>query len=166
MSSTPQIAADSVVSIHYTLTLDSGDEVDSSRGGEPLLYLHGHGNIVPGLEEELLTRGVGDKFMVTVPAAKGYGERKDDASRRVPRTAFPKGAKLQPGMQFGVQGDDGDVRPVWIVKVEKDEVELDLNHPLAGETLHFQVEVLEVRSATPDELKHGHPHGPGGHHHH
>lgn len=165
MKTPQQIGADAVVAIHYTLTLDSGDQVDTSRGGEPLLYLHGHGNIVPGLEEQLATHRAGDRLMVSVPAAKGYGERQDDATRRVPRSAFPKGADLQPGMQFGVQDDEGGVQPVWIASVETGEVVLDLNHPLAGETLHFEVEVVEVRTATADELRHGHPHGPGGHHH-
>jgi len=163
--SSPQIAADTVVAIHYTLTLDSGDEVDSSRGAEPLLYLHGHGNIVPGLESELATHQVGDRLMVSVPAEQGYGEREDEATQRVPRSAFPAAADLQPGMQFGVQDDAGNVRPVWVVEVEADAVVLDLNHPLAGETLHFEVEVVSIRPATPEELRHGHPHGPGGHHH-
>ncbi|MEZ5962718.1 MAG: peptidylprolyl isomerase [Planctomycetota bacterium] len=166
MTDPQEIAKDAVVAIHYTLTLDSGDEVDSSKGGDPLLYLHGHGNIVPGLEAQLVTRRVGDRMMVSVPAADGYGEREGDATQRVPRNAFPKGADLQPGMQFGVQDEAGNVRPVWIAAVEGDEVELDMNHPLAGETLHFEVEVVSIRAATKEELHHGHPHGPGGHHHH
>lgn len=166
MTSLQQIAADSVVAIHYTLTLDSGDEVDSSRGAEPLVYLHGHGNIVPGLESQLATHRVGDRLMVTVAAADGYGARADDAVQRVPRSSFPKGADLEPGMQFGVQDEGGNVRPVWIAEVDGDAVVLDLNHPLAGENLHFEVEVVSIRGATPEELRHGHPHGPGGHHHH
>lgn len=166
MSNAQRIADNKVVAIHYTLTLDSGDQVDSSRGGEPLLYLHGFGNIVPGLEEQLVTHPVGAKLMVSVPAAKGYGERQPDAVRKVPRTAFPKNAPLKKGMQFGVQDDEGEVVPVWVVGVEKDEVELTFDHPLAGETLHFEVEVMSIRDASKEEMQHGHPHGPGGHHHH
>ncbi len=166
MSAPQQIAKNAVVAIHYTLTLDSGDQVDSSIGGEPLLYLHGHGNIVPGLEEQLLTLEVGAKAMVSVPAAKGYGEKQPDASRRVPRNSFPKNQPIEAGMQFGVKDDDGEVVPAFVAEVLKDEVVLDFNHPLAGETLHFQIEVMSIREASKDELKHGHPHGPGGHHHH
>jgi FKBP-type peptidyl-prolyl cis-trans isomerase SlyD len=165
MTVPPKIGQDAVVAIHYTLTLDSGDEVDSSRGGEPLLYLHGHGNIVPGLEEQLATLQVGAKAMVSVPAAKGYGEKQPDATRRVPRSSFPKNQPIEQGMQFGVKDDDGDVVPVFVSAVHNDEVVLDFNHPLAGETLHFEIEVMSIRAATKDELKHGHPHGPGGHHH-
>jgi FKBP-type peptidyl-prolyl cis-trans isomerase SlyD len=161
-----RIADGTVVAIHYTLTLDSGDEVDSSRGGEPLVYLHGQGNIVPGLERQLATHGVGDKLMATVQPKDGYGERDPDSRKRVPRTAFPAGAPLQKGMSFGVQNDDGEVVPVWIDAVEKDAVVLDFSHPLAGEVLHFEIEVLSIRAATSEEIEHGHPHGPGGHHHH
>ncbi len=165
MTEAARIADGTVVGIHYTLTLANGEEVDSSIGGEPLLYLHGQGNIVPGLESQLATRVVGDKLMATVPAKDGYGERQPDGLKTVPRTAFPKGTPLEPGMSFGVQNDDGQVVPVWIHKVDKAEVELDFNHPLSGEVLHFQVEVVSIRAATKDEVKHGHPHGPGGHHH-
>ncbi|HLU40527.1 MAG TPA: peptidylprolyl isomerase, partial [Planctomycetota bacterium] len=163
MSSPQQIAADTVVGIHYTLTLDSGAQVDSSVGGEPLLYLHGHGNIVPGLEAELTSHKVGDRVMVTVPPAKGYGERQPNATQAVPRHAFPPGETPRPGMQFGIRDEDGDVVPVWVAKVTKDEIVLDFNHPLAGENLHFEVEVVSIRGATQEELRHGHPHGPHGH---
>lgn len=166
MSSPQQIAGDSVVAIHYTLTLDSGDQVDSSRGGEPLLYLHGHGNIVPGLEAELVTHAVGDRLMVSVPPAQGYGERQADATRKVPRDAFPADESLQAGMQFGVRDERGEVVPVWVAEVATDGVLLDFNHPLAGETLHFEVEVMAIRAATKEELQHGHPHGLHGHDHH
>ncbi len=165
MASNEQITDGKVVAIHYTLTLANGEQVDSSVGGEPLLYLHGQGNIVPGLERQLTTRAVGDKLMATVAAKDGYGERQADGQKRVPRSAFPKGAPLKQGMSFGVQNDDGEVVPVWIDSVEKDEVVLDFNHPLAGEVLHFQVEVVSIRAATKEEMSHGHPHGPGGHHH-
>jgi FKBP-type peptidyl-prolyl cis-trans isomerase SlyD len=153
-----------VVSIHYTLRDDDGDVVDSSSGGEPLEYLHGAGNIVPGLEAAMAGKQVGESFQVTVAPADGYGEVVGDP-RAVPRSAFPADAELEPGSQFFVRGPDGDPLPVWVVGVDGDEVLLDANHPLAGENLHFEIEVVGVRVATEEELEHGHPHGPDGHEH-
>ena len=154
-----------VVTIHYTLRDDDGDVVDSSIGGEPLEYLHGAGNIVPGLENALAGKGIGDTLKVTVAPADGYGEKQGEP-RRVPRDAIPKDADLEEGMQLFVRGPDGEPFPVWVVAVADDHVMLDANHPLAGENLHFEVEVTAVRAATKEEVEHGHPHGPGGHHHH
>jgi FKBP-type peptidyl-prolyl cis-trans isomerase SlyD len=166
MTTTPQAAADgTVVSIHYTLRDDDGDVIDSSVDSEPLDYLHGAGNIVPGLEAAMEGKAVGAKFKVTVPPADGYGERGPDP-KPVPRSAFPDDMELEPGTQLFVRGPDGEPFPVWIAGVSDEDVMLDQNHPLAGATLHFEVEVLSVRAATKDELEHGHPHGPDGHGHH
>lgn len=154
-----------VVTLHYTLKLDSGQAIDSSRSGEPLKYLHGANNIVPGLEEALAGKAAGDKIDVTVPADKAYGPRNPQAHQVVPRSAFPPDVELEPGMQFGVRDEQGRVMPVWVTQVGEEQVTIDLNHPLAGETLHFDVEVMEVRDATAEESAHGHPHGPGGHSH-
>ena len=166
MTTTPQAAADgTVVSIHYTLRDDDGDVIDSSVDSEPLDYLHGAGNIVPGLEAAREGKAVGAKFKVTVPPADGYGERGPDP-KPVPRSAFPDDMELEPGTQLFVRGPDGEPFPVWIAGVSDEDVMLDQNHPLAGATLHFEVEVLSVRAATKDELEHGHPHGPDGHGHH
>jgi FKBP-type peptidyl-prolyl cis-trans isomerase SlyD len=154
-----------VVTIHYTLKDDDGDVVDSSSGGEPLEYLHGAGNIVPGLEAAMSGKTVGDKFKVTVAPADGYGEVVGDGPRPVPKSAFPDDVELEEGMQFFVRGPDDEPFPVWVVGMKGDQVLIDANHPLAGENLHFEVEVMNVRAATKEEVEHGHPHGPGGHHH-
>lgn len=160
-----QIAAHKVVTIHYTLTNDDGDLLDSSEGQEPLTYLHGMGNIIAGLETALTGRGVGDKFSVSVAPADGYGERDNDMVQSVPKASFQGVDEILPGMQFQAQSPEG-VQLVTVIDVDGDEVILDGNHPMAGLTLNFAVEVTGVRDATPEELDHGHVHGPGGHHHH
>ncbi len=159
------VAAGKVVSIHYTLTDDAGVTIDSSQGGAPLAYLHGAGNIVPGLESGIAGRGIGDHFRVDVAPENGYGVRNPKGIDRVPRDAFPPDIELEPGMQFSAENERGDVVTTWIHSVEGDHVTIDLNHPLAGKTLHFQVTVAAIRDATREEMTHGHPHGPGGHHH-
>lgn len=160
-----QIAHQKVVSIHYTLTNVDGDIIDSSEGSEPLSYLHGFGNIIPGLENALTGRKVGDRFTVSVAPAEGYGERDDGMIQSVPRNAFQGVDEIQPGMQFQAQSPEG-MQLVTVIGVEEDEVILDGNHPMAGLTLNFAVEITDVRDATHEELDHGHVHGPGGHHHH
>jgi FKBP-type peptidyl-prolyl cis-trans isomerase SlyD len=155
-----------VVTIHYTLRDDEGDILDTSSGSEPLEYLHGGGNIVPGLENAMAGKAAGDKFKVTVAPGEGYGDVQGDGPRKVPRTAFPPDAELEEGMQLFVRGPDGEPFPVWVVAIHDDHVLLDANHPLAGENLHFEVEVVSMRDATKEEVEHGHPHGPGRHHHH
>ena len=160
------IAADTVVGLHYTLTNDAGDVLDSSSGSDPLYYLHGHDNIVPGLERKLTGRKVGEKMKVEVQPADGYGERDPRGEQKVPREAFPPGVELEAGMQLALRDPSGAIVPIWIAKVEGDVVHVALNHPLAGEILHFDVEVISIRAATSDELEHGHPHGPDGHGHH
>jgi len=159
-----QIAQDTVVSIHYTLTDDAGETVDSSAGGDPLFYLHGNGNLVPGLENALEGKQAGDKIKVTVAPADGYGEYDKQLVQRVPRRAFKGVADVKTGMQFQVQSDQGP-RSVTVTNVAGDMVTVDGNHPLAGKNLNFAVEVMEVRKPSEEELAHGHVHGPGGHHH-
>jgi FKBP-type peptidyl-prolyl cis-trans isomerase SlyD len=160
-----KIGEDKVVSIHYTLTDSGGSVLDSSSGNEPLLYLHGAGNIIPGLESALEGKVSGDKLSVTVEPEQGYGTRDERLVQAVPRSAFKGVEQLAPGMQFQAQGPQG-TRLVVITQVTSDIVTVDANHPLAGQTLHFEVEVTEVREATSEELEHGQVHGPGGHHHH
>jgi FKBP-type peptidyl-prolyl cis-trans isomerase SlyD len=160
------IASGKVVSIHYTLKDDAGNVVDSSSGGEPLTYLHGGGNIIPGLESGLEGATVGSSKQVVVPPGAGYGEKSGPPPQTVPRGAFPAGVDIEAGMQFGVEGPGGQPIPVWVLSVDDNEVTLSFDHPLAGQSLHFDVTVMEVRDASPEELQHGHPHGPGGHHHH
>lgn len=159
-----QIAQDTVVSIHYTLTDDAGETVDTSVGSEPLFYLHGNGNLVPGLEHALEGKSVGDKINVKVAPADGYGEYDKKMVQRVPRRSFKGVADVKPGMQFQVQSEHGP-QSVTVTHVTGDMVTVDANHPLAGKNLNFAVEVLEVRSPSDEELAHGHVHGPGGHHH-
>ncbi len=163
------VEQDKVILIHYTLTDDDGNVLDTSReeGGDPLPYLHGHQNIVPGLEAGLAGKAVGDKLVVDVPPEQGYGLRHDDDAQPVPRTAFPAEVDIQPEMSFFAEAPDGSPVQVFVVKVEEDTVYLDTNHPLAGKTLHFDVEIVGVRDPHPSELDHGHPHGiHGGEHHH
>jgi FKBP-type peptidyl-prolyl cis-trans isomerase SlyD len=159
-----KIAHEKVVSIHYTLTNKEGTVLDSSSGSDPLAYLHGFGNIIPGLENALEGKATGDKLSVTVEPEQGYGARDERLVQAVPRSAFKGVEELSPGMQFQAQGPQG-TRLVVVTQVADDEVTVDANHPLAGQTLHFDVEVSEVRDATAEELEHGHVHGPGGHHH-
>jgi FKBP-type peptidyl-prolyl cis-trans isomerase SlyD len=153
-----------VVQIHYSLST-GGQPLESSRGGEPLTYLHGAQNIIPGLEKAIAGRGPGETLSVDVPPAEGYGERNRPERQEVPRVAFPPNVEIQAGMRF-VTESDGEAVPVWVDEVTEDTVYIDFNHPLAGHTLRFDVEVLTVRDATQEEVTHGHPHGPGGHHHH
>lgn len=161
----PAIANGHVVTIHYRLTLDDGSIADESFGGEPLAYLHGAHNIVPGLERELAGKKIGDTCEVTVAPADGYGEYDPAAEQTVKKTAFPPEVKLEVGMSFQTRGRNGQPVPVWIRSVKGDDVIVTSNHPLSGQNLNFKVEVKDVRRATNEEKKHGHVHGPGGHHH-
>jgi len=159
-----QIAEKTVVSIHYTLTNAEGETLDSSNGQDPLAYLHGAGNIIPGLENALVGKTVGDSLQVTVEPEEGYGPVRDELVQDVDRSAFSGIEDIQTGMQFMAQTPWGE-QPVTVVKVEGDSITLDGNHPLAGQTLTFDVEVVEIRDATDEEVEHGHAHGAGGHHH-
>lgn len=159
-----QIADRCVAYFHYTLTNDAGDVLDSSNGRDPLPYLHGKGNIVPGLEKALAGKTVGDKLDVVVAPEEGYGPRIDSLVQIVPKAAFQGVDKLEPGMQFQAESNMGPVSVV-VTAIDGDNVTVDGNHPLAGETLHFAVEITEVREASVEEVLHGHVHGVGGHHH-
>lgn len=163
--SSDHVTANKAVAIHFTLTLDSGEVVDSSDGQEPLLYLQGHGNVVPGLEQALEGKTVGEKITVVVPPADGFGERHPAGVQEVPRSDFPDDVEFEVGMQFAFEGEEEEVAPGWVTAFTDDTVTIDLNHPLAGQCLHFDVEIAEIRDATTVELEHGHPHGPGGHDH-
>lgn len=160
---------DGVVALfHYTLTGDDGEVLDSSRErGQPLPYLHGAHNIVPGLENELAGKAVGDTLKVTVAPEQGYGPHNGMDPQPVPRGEFPTEIPLQAGVQIMAQGPDGQPFPLWIHHADDEHVFLDSNHPMAGKTLHFDVEIMRIRAATDDEKAHGHPHGPDGtaHHH-
>lgn len=159
-----QIADNTVVSIHYTLTGDDGAVIDSSSGRDPLAYLHGAHNIVEGLENALTGRAAGDKLDVKVKPEEGYGVHHAGLVQTLPRSAFQGVDELEPGMQFGAQGPRGPMT-VFITKVEGDDVTVDGNHPLAGKNLNFAIEIVAVRAASAEELSHGHVHGAGGHHH-
>lgn len=159
-----QITTDVVALIEYTLTNDKGEELDSSVGNEPLGYLHGAGNIIPGLERALEGKVKGDALKVTVSPAEGYGEKEEALLQEVPRDMFQGVDQIEVGMQFHAQTDHG-MQVITVAKVDGDKVTVDGNHPLAGETLHFDVKVIDVRAATQEELDHGHVHGHGGHHH-
>ncbi len=158
------IEANHVVSIHYTLKGDAGEVIDSSAGGEPLAYLHGHGNLVPGLERELTGKNAGDKLQVRISPADGYGEYDPQLVQRVPRRALKGVGNVRVGMRLHAQTDHGP-KPVTVTQITGDMVTLDGNHPLAGKNLNFDVEIAAVRAATEEELSHGHVHGAGGHHH-
>lgn len=158
------IAQNSVVSIHYTLKDDAGEVIDSSAGGDALTYLHGHGNLVAGLERALDGKNPGEKLHVKIEPADGYGEYNDELVQKVPRRTLKGISNLKVGMRLHAQTAQG-ARAVTVTQILGDMVTLDANHPLAGQALNFDIEVTEVREATAEELEHGHVHGPGGHHH-
>jgi len=158
-----QIAQHTVASFTYRLTDDSGALIDGSEG-EPLVYIHGTHSIIPGLEQALEGKRSGDALQVRLPPELAYGERDEDLVQEVSRDELPAEAEIEVGAQFHAESEEGQ-HILTVVGVDGDSVRLDANHPLAGKTLHFEVQVVSVRAATPEELKHGHAHGPGGHHH-
>lgn len=158
------VGQNTVVQIHYTLTSDAGETLDSSAGGEPLAYLHGRGNLIQGLESQLEGRATGDALKVRVAPADAYGEVDPDLVQDVPRSAFSGIDTIEVGMRFQAPTSRGP-RVAVVTGVSKETIRLDANHPLAGQHLNFAVEIVEVRAATMEELAHGHVHGPGGHHH-
>ena len=163
-----KIEKDRVVRFHYTLSDGGaagqpGDSLETSKDREPVAILAGHGNIIPGLEKAMEGREAGESFSVDVPAAEAYGERRDNLTQRVPKKHFGD-QRLSPGMQVVLNTNFGP-RPVTIHKVGMSVVDVDLNHPMAGRDLHFDIEVVEVREASAEEIAHGHVHGEGGHHH-
>jgi FKBP-type peptidyl-prolyl cis-trans isomerase SlyD len=159
------ISENCVASFHYTLTDASGKVLDTSEGQEPLSYLHGAGNIIPGLENALLGKAVGDKLNVTIAAAQAYGVRDDSMVQELPSNMFSGIDNIEVGMEFHAETEHG-LQVVTVTKVEGDNVTIDGNHPLAGVDLTFDVEIADIRAATEEELEHGHAHGAGGHHHH
>ena len=159
------VANNTVVVIDYTLTNDAGEVVDSSKGGEPLAYIHGIGQIIPGLENALEGKQAGDDVSVTVAPADGYGDYNEGLIQVVPRDMFQGVDTVEPGMQFHAQGPNGEMVVVTVAAVEEDSITVDGNHPLAGVQLNFAVEIMDVRDASQEEIDHGHVHGPGGHEH-
>ena len=151
-----------VVSIDYTLTLDDGEILDSSAGKDPLSYIHGLGHIIPGLENALLGKKSGEAFMVSINPEDAYGVYNEELVQKIPRTYFESGVEIVPGMQFSSGGKEGFVT---VIEVEKENIVVDGNHPLAGQKLTFDIKITNVREASSEELSHGHVHGPGGHHH-
>jgi FKBP-type peptidyl-prolyl cis-trans isomerase SlyD len=159
------ISEQCIASFHYTLTDGSGKVLDTSEGQEPLAYLHGSGNIIPGLEKALFGKTVGDKLNVSIPAAEAYGLRDDTMVQELPSNMFEGIDKIDVGMEFHAETEHG-LQVVTVTKVDGDMVYIDGNHPLAGVDLTFDVEITEVRIASEEEMEHGHAHGAGGHHHH
>ncbi|NVK38468.1 MAG: peptidylprolyl isomerase [Gammaproteobacteria bacterium] len=159
------IAENKVVTLEFTVkNAETGDVIESSEGSEPLVYLHGFNNLVPGLEAELAGKTVGDKYDVTVSPEEGYGVRDESLVQQVPKEAFQGIDNIEVGMAFTADGPQGPV-VVEVTAIEADLVTVDANHPLADVTLSFSGEVKEIRDASKEELDHGHVHGPGGHHH-
>lgn len=156
-----KIEKDRVVRFHYTVSEPGSEPLESSKEREPLAILAGRGNIIPGLDNALDGHEAGDRFGVDVPAAEAYGERRDGLTQRVPKKHFA-GQKLSPGMQVVLNTNHGP-RAVTIEKVGMSVVDVNLNHPMAGKDLHFDIEVVDVREASEEEIAHGHVHGEGGH---
>jgi FKBP-type peptidyl-prolyl cis-trans isomerase SlyD len=158
-----KIEKDRAVRFHYTVGEVGQPATESSQGGEPLAILIGHGNIIPGLENAMEGREAGETFSVDVAAVDAYGERRSGLTQRIAKKHFGE-QRLMPGMQVVLQTDYGP-RAVTIEKVGMSVVDVDLNHPMAGKNLHFDIEVVDVREASAEEIEHGHVHGDGGHHH-
>ena len=155
---------DMVVQFNYTLRDEKGDVLETNEGHDPIAYLHGHDNMMPGVEKSIEGKEVGEKFTVTLPAAETYGERNEEAEQRV-SVKHLQGAKVwKPGMRALINTDQGQ-RQVTIIKVGKFMATVDVNHPLAGRELTFDIELLDAREATAEEIAHGHAHGKGGHQH-
>ena len=158
-----KIEKDRVVRFHYTVSEVGQEPIESSKDREPLAILIGHGNIIPGLETAMMDKEAGESFGVDVKSADAYGERREGLSQRVPKKHFGN-TRLVPGQQVILQTNFGP-RAVTVEKVGMTVVDVDLNHPMAGKDLHFDVEIVEVREANEEEVQHGHVHGDGGHHH-
>ena len=156
MSESMTVSTDKVVIFDYTLSSSEGQSLESSDG-EPLVYLHGHGNLVPGLERQIEGHAAGDSFTAVVEPSEGYGDRIDEEPVAVPRTQFPPELEIEVGMQFAAEDDEGNEIPVWVIAVEQDLVLVDPNHPLAGQQLTFEIRIHEVRDATAQERTQGHP---------
>lgn len=158
------IERNTVVTFHYTLRKATDEELETSRGSDPSTYLHGANNILPGLERRMAGKAVGDVFSVSLDAANAYGERDPKRQQRLPVKHLLFKGRLRPGMLVQVNTENGQ-RPATVVKAGKFTADLDTNHPLAGQDLVFDIEVLDVRAASEEEIAHRHVHGPGGHQH-
>ncbi|GHF01304.1 FKBP-type peptidyl-prolyl cis-trans isomerase [Thalassotalea profundi] len=159
-----KITDNKVVQFHYTLKDEAGEEIENSYESDPLAYLHGHKNMIVGVENALTGKEAGEKFSVTLQPADAYGERQEDAIERVPAKHLQGATKWKPGMTAVVNTEQGQ-RQVTVVKAGRFMVTVDINPPLAGKVLTFDLEVVDVRDATDEEVEHGHAHGVGGHHH-
>ncbi len=159
------IGKHSVVEISYTLKNDAGEVLDSSEGGDPLMYLHGTHGLIQGLENELDGKKAGDAFVAVIPPELAYGEIDPDLIHSIDKSMFRGVDNIEPGMVFTAQGEHGQ-QQITVKSVEGGEVKIDGNHEMAGQTLHFDVQVVSVREATEEEIDHGHVHAPGDHHHH
>lgn len=159
-----EIANDTVVLFHYTLRNEAGDELETSRGIDPSAYLHGKNGIIPGLEKVMAGKATGDIFSATVESQDAYGSHNPDKIQRVPAKHLVFKGKLKAGMVVQLNTSEGRM-PVTVTKAGRHSADIDTNHPLAGQTLTFDVEIVDVRAATAEEITHGHAHGPGGHHH-
>ena len=160
-----RISEQKVVTMNYEVADDQGQLIDRSEEGGPLAYIHGNGQLIPGLETALEGRGKGDKVAVHVSPEQGYGERDEEGVQTVARNQFDDSVEIEVGMQFEAQDDDEGHQIVTVAAVDGENITLDTNHPLAGKNLRFKVEILDVRDASTEELSHGHVHGPGGHDH-
>ena len=160
------IVKNSVATLHYILKDNDGEILDTADENNPFLYMHGVGGMIPGLEKALENAAAGDNIVVSVPPAEAYGERNPNLTQDVPREMFAgvTDEDMVVGAQFQAQTDQG-VEIITVAAIEGDTIKIDGNHPMAGETLNFDVKVIDVREASAEEVSHGHPHGPGGHHH-
>lgn len=158
------IAKHSVVTMNYTLKNDAGEVMDTSEGREPLVYLHGVGGLIPGLESELEGKAANDKLNIVIAPENAYGNHRPDLMHTVSKDGFQGEEELQVGMRVQMDSEQGPMVAV-VTEITGNDVVLDLNHPLADMTLHFDVEITGVRDASADEIAHGHVHGDGGHHH-
>jgi len=154
-----------VVAFNYTLKDDEGNFLDSTENGAPFSYISGNNQILPKLEEQVNKMVIGSKKTVKIEAANGYGEYDEKSVQQVDKTNFPQDANLEAGMRYIANSPEGKQMPFTINKVEGSQVTIDFNHPLAGKNLEFDVELVDVREPSPEELEHGHVHGAGGHHH-
>ena len=159
-----QSAEHTIVRFHYDLADEAGQPIESSREREPMAILYGAGNVIPGIEKAIEGRRAGERLQVTVPPAEGYGERREGLTQRVPKKFFNEARKLRPG-DSTVLGSNQGPRVVTVLKIGETVIDVDLNHPMAGRTLCFDIEIIEAREASAEEIAHGHAHEPGGHAH-
>lgn len=160
------LQANKVVTFNYILKDDNGALLDSTEKGGPFSFISGNHQILPGLEEAIGNMIIGSKKNIKLAAADAYGEYDENAVQKINRTLFPEEAELEIGMTYFAHSPEGQHLQFVITEMENDDITVNFNHPLAGKNLEFDVELLDVRDATPEEISHGHVHGPGGHHHH